>query len=499
MDSRLAPAAGAAILLAAAAFASWVCFRQLGGYDLSPLVDAFWRLGAGEAPGKDFINTWPPLLLIIAKLVGKLRLGWFELTLANIVATLLSYAAVIALTERGKRSLVWCSAVAVIMALPLVHTNHIWHSSLSQLCAIVFFFSVYLALEKTAQRPRHDAALLLSAAALAGAKQNIALPALAATLVLVMVTGGERRWRLAALIGGGAALGVALSLVILGMSFESFTGIYTAVLGRARPNAEMFNALMQVESNPQTLAYGAAAIALLGWSMWSKPPVTPARILLFGGFAILSLLPILSDWDTKLNNISLPLFVVATHLVLHARADGQSNARRWRSQMMLFLVILAGLLATAVVGGVQRERMYHVGPGTFYEAPAQHVVTKGYFAGMHSGERLAATLDEMERVKASLPQARIFFGPRIEFGYAATATVSPQDLPLWWHPGTSYATSDEQRVVDAFQRNRFDVLVFLKNDRTRMPPALLDVIAQGYRLRPASGGLDIYDRRQPER
>jgi hypothetical protein len=42
-------------------------YRQFGGYDLSPLIDLSWRFSRGETPGVDFINTFPPLLLVFIK------------------------------------------------------------------------------------------------------------------------------------------------------------------------------------------------------------------------------------------------------------------------------------------------------------------------------------------------------------------------------------------------------------------------------------------------
>jgi len=294
--------------------------------------------------------------------------------------------------------------------------------------------------------------------------------------------------------------GIGFCLLMLRMSVESFLHIYTAVLGRGRPTDEMLHAMMDMASNRPSLILLLLSLALLCWSIWNKRPATIRQLLLFGGFVLLALLPILTDWDAKLNNISLPLFVVATHVMVHMPTLGLDDPRtveRSRVQQRLLGALLIGMLAIAVIGGVQRERMYHVGPGAFYELPADHIIAKGYFAHMHGGGTLAGVVAQIDRLKAAAPRARLFFGPRLEFGYAETQTASPKALPLWWHPGTSYSVRDDQdKAIRAFEDNLFDKLIFLKDDRTRMPRAILDIIARDYRLRQTGQALDIYDRRR---
>ncbi len=48
------------ILIFASIFSLHVTSQQFGGYDLSPLIDLFWRIHNNQIPGKDFIYTFPP-------------------------------------------------------------------------------------------------------------------------------------------------------------------------------------------------------------------------------------------------------------------------------------------------------------------------------------------------------------------------------------------------------------------------------------------------------
>lgn len=77
-------------------------------------------------------------------------------------------------------------------------------------------------------------------------------------------------------------------------------------------------------------------------------------------------------------------------------------------------------------------------------------------------------------------QGAVFFGPRLEFMYAMFERPSPRGLPIWWHPGTSFALADTALVADRWSRARFDLLVFLRDDYARMPAEVIDRIRRDY-------------------
>jgi len=65
-----------------------------------------------------------------------------------------------------------------------------------------------------------------------------------------------------------------------------------------------------------------------------------------------------------------------------------------------------------------------------------------------------------------------------------TLVVSPIALPLWWHPGSSFPETALHDIIQAWSTDRFDVLIFLHDDRTRIPGAILHAIDQNYRAVP---------------
>ncbi|RYE63415.1 MAG: hypothetical protein EOO83_03750 [Oxalobacteraceae bacterium] len=463
-------------------------FRQLGGYDLSPLVDLFWRMKNGAVPGIAFINTLPPLLLLLAKAFSPLELGWYELTAANIAIASVTFAALVALTPRQERSVGTCLALAAAVAVPLVFTNHVWHASLSQYAAAVFFLALFQGLET-----KDRAAMLWlagTASILALAKQNVALPVLSASLGFVVVWGGAGRWRLAAAIFGGASVGLAFAMLTLRMPPAVMLAIYTAVAGRGLPSEEMVQALADHATNRVAAGACLLAVATMMPAILRAAPLTLAQRCLALLFIALAALPFLTDWDSKFNNVTLP-FVVALVVVTAGARDGTERAR---SQMAYARILTGGLLLVALLGGVVRQRMHDVGPGIFWERIMSHRIERGYFQGLQTGPALAGVLDGMERARAAYPEQRLFFGPRLEFGYAVLRLASPRGMPLWWHPGSSHALRDEARVAQAFAANRFDVLIFLGDDRRRIDQATLDQIARDYRHVRTDGSLQIHER-----
>jgi hypothetical protein len=89
-------------------------------------------------------------------------------------------------------------------------------------------------------------------------------------------------------------------------------------------------------------------------------------------------------------------------------------------------------------------------------------------------------MDEIQSVVVPHQGQRFFFGPRLEWAYAAFRLHSPLDMPIWWHPGSSYNISQEQDILHAWRKARIDILILNKHDVTRMPTSLLQEIERNY-------------------
>ena len=60
----------------------------------------------------------------------------------------------------------------------------------------------------------------------------------------------------------------------------------------------------------------------------------------------------------------------------------------------------------------------------------------------------------------------VFFGPRLEFAYAAFGLPAAPGLPIWWEPGTAFSQQDEAALIEVWRQKRFNTVILLANDTT---------------------------------
>ena len=85
--------------------------------------------------------------------------------------------------------------------------------------------------------------------------------------------------------------------------------------------------------------------------------------------------------------------------------------------------------------------------------------------------------------------------PRMDFSYAAFNTESLRGIPIRWHPGSSFAVNDVAQVCRALQEADFELMIFLKNDFTRMPLFILEQKLKAYDRVNGLSDLDVFVRR----
>ncbi len=139
------------------------------------------------------------------------------------------------------------------------------------------------------------------------------------------------------------------------------------------------------------------------------------------------------------------------------------------------------MLMTAAFFCATRERMQTV--GEWAEDRCGRALERRsdpFFGSFHACPPFFSVLDETDKVVSEAHGTPVFFGPRMEFLYARDRLASPKGLPVWWHPGTSFPVGAEPAIFQAWKGNHFGLLIFLHNDRTRVPPVILDAIERDY-------------------
>ncbi len=537
INPKIAITLGLVLFTAACiAFAFDVFHRQFGGYDLSPLIDFQYRLSTGQIPGRSFILTFPASLGLLLQVENWIAAPtWFGLLWVNCALFAFCIACLGAFWPREFEP--WKLVLtSLLLALPLLYTNHIWHSAMTQWIAIVYCVVCLSALGKDGRAKIARMLLAAVAGLLFFSKQNLGAPLVVATSFALMGLGfvqpAKRRVCLHVVVI--QVLGVLATAVVimlcLHMGVATLVHTFTYVLGRARVSRQQeaalpFKAPVILAAVVFSLGYlltravrrsrtegvdplivALLAAALIGMAVYERnyDAILMAAICLFLGVflvsadlsaeqdvsawaiwgtgLLVSVLPLITDWDSKYNDAVLP--AVSMICLSRPRAAVTRN--------LLVGGVVVSLLGAAT-GGWVRQRMHDVGPGVFWEDARLITIREGYFDGLAVGPHMIEVRKEMLRALREIPHPDgVFCGPRIEFCYADLGLRSPLGLPLWWHPGTSYPMQAQGAVVRAFARDHFSLLMFVKGDRTRMPAALLALIARDYSSVEGFEALDVY-------
>jgi hypothetical protein len=157
------------------------------------------------------------------------------------------------------------------------------------------------------------------------------------------------------------------------------------------------------------------------------------------------------------------------------------------------------LCVLAVAVGAARLRMKGDGPWAGARFGKIVAIDDRFFGHFNTRDSFAEVLREVDGVVSRSQGKRVFFGPRMEFFYAREGLTSPHGLPLWWHPGTSYPLDRQGQIEQNWVDDRFDVLIFAKNDRDLFPGSMFPErlwieVAKKYRLDPSFTGIDVYYR-----
>ncbi len=310
------------------------------------------------------------------------------------------------------------------------------------------------------------------------AKPNTGMPALVLGTIALLV---PRRTRGSALLALGAAVVVASAmLAYVHTSLIRQWQVYSKLNSRFLPQGYL-EAIVWDRDPYWGLAKLSVYVALfpaLLWVLWrtgldmKRRQLGPVHILAVGG----CLLTIIGfGTNAEFHIVDSPMLLLGAVLL---------GALSWTSFKWFesgYFYALYFLLVIAAFFCGTRERMQGVGVwgqdscGVWLERASDP-----FFGNFKACSPFFSVLHETDRIVAAHPGARVFFGPRMEFMYAREHVPSPEGLPLWWHPGTSFPVSDEQAILNAWQANHFGLIVFLHDDRTRMPKAILDEISRDY-------------------
>ena len=132
---------------------------------------------------------------------------------------------------------------------------------------------------------------------------------------------------------------------------------------------------------------------------------------------------------------------------------------------------MVGGAVLALALGWTRYRVEQIGREAFFQDGPMATIDARvpFLEGFKGSPRFARVVADIQYILAreqaqNSPPPRVFFGPRLEWGYAVFRRPSPKGLPIWWAPGVSFQPEAEESIVARFKEQAFDLLLFSRID-----------------------------------
>jgi hypothetical protein len=466
--------------------------RQFGGADFSVLIDSGWRLVQGQVPYRDFFTTLPPgFYLGIKYAFLAFGVSWQAILWAAALYAcgtfLWIYHLLAEILESGP--IAFFGAI-VIECAAMLTVSYWWYNNVTMIAATVFFLSCLLYIKKeTGLWPQ--VSYVASLAMLGTMKPNVAFLTAAAGVVFSFfaVSRKGRLLMLTVLAIGANVAGMAANHV----NAAGLIGSYlVAAAGRG------FTTIgFQIMNGPDQVRFVICALFLASPLVVWRPQLLAAlghakyrevaRLLLLLCGPLISVFAVSTNMEWQ--DVDWPIFI-AFGLVLFG-VTWPHNQSRWARPYFCFLLALA---ISGLYVGEMRYRVRLV--GDFY-TPRGELVTPDapFFRNMQVGTVVSDGAAQTQKVLARCARP-VFFGPRMEYGYAAFGLPSPMHLPVWWHPGTSFALKDEPAIRKTWRDQCFATLIFSKNDATNYSTEFKQELAALYQRYEAASAITVF-RRQP--
>jgi hypothetical protein len=451
MSPRAYYGSGAAFAALAWVFIKCCGMHEIGGGNHSHLTDIAWRTFCGRVPYADFPMPYPVFFILGAKF----SFQWFGVYWSSFVTMTALFAVVtfawslVLLSELFGRSWFSLLLAATMQATATMYISFLWYNSIGTVACVLYVLSAELWL----RRPNSFAAALsycLSLVLVAGMKLNTAGPLILLITAFLLVK-SQRRAATAGL--SVMAYGIfSLILKLNGISQVLMIKNYLGVAHRAVTLSRFLRVIGWVEGT--CFAVAACAIAL------------PALFLLCRNRKILPnlFIPAIAFVAGVYGYVTNCDWWIDLTLILFAFALIEDKLRSflWNRYLISLCVVLS---VAGIAQGICRERVKTIGLPLFFEYDGnKHVVKDGFFEGLHCGNIFAEILREESIVLQQSRTNTVWFGPIMQWGYAAFNLPSPRMQPVTWEPGELFDKSDEEMYFDRFMDSHFETLIFFKDD-----------------------------------
>lgn len=433
----------------------WFGMHQFGGYDFAVTVESAYRVLQGHIPYRDFFCSLPPLFFLPA--AGAFRVfgvHWYAL---QILAAAFACGTFYWLSWLFKKSGCEYPALAAlaIEVGSMVSLSFWWYNNSTAVIATIFALSCFAWARSSPPSWSVRLSFCASMAILALGKPNTAALVLLAGFIFVL-----RVDRSVVVETLGAGLLAFSALALQGISVENLFADYLMIAtGRGYSDPWIGWRINGLDDNlrafVQVSLFLAALIAARRSARW-----------LSWTCAAIALLAMTTNGEMK--EVDCALLVVAV-----AVSCGSGIAKRI-SAMALAVLIICGFYM-----GLSRYRVATIGEHRFHEYNQDEVQPPtAFFKGFYGSGTLKRTIEQAELAAVAGPAKfcnknglcidmdapNVFYGPRLEWMYAATGRKSPVGLPIWWDPVSAFPKETTESIIQRWQDMRFDTLIFCRWD-----------------------------------
>jgi hypothetical protein len=443
--------------------------HQFGGWDEGLITHIAACYHQGLKPYVDYPCSLPPLFMAVIRCAAAFfGLRWAFLspmvTAAFAVLTALWLFALLRLAAVERH---WALVITICAQLSTLWVTPFWWFNNSSSVSVVLLFASTVA---CLQQPRRLLLWISVAFALAmvvASKPND-LPATLMVFAL-LATRDRRQWMKVSLVCVAAAGLMLLICYIAQMPPRLLLASYVEI-GKLRGSPlNMFGISESDWPEKQLLCLFILFTMLSFWGML----VRAARCHQGGGpllftcaiAALTSMEMVATNSEMKTSDLCVVLVAFAI-LCLRPWQIGKVGPAR----KAVLVAMLALFFCMAGLFSFTHQRILNIGEKTYYEPLPTRTLQSGFFAGLQAGPRLCTVLAQSAQVLSRYPGQRVFFGPRMEFGYAAFKQPAISGSPLLWDPGNLYSPRRSLQLLLNFQKQDPGLLIFLKDDYTRMGP-----------------------------
>jgi hypothetical protein len=484
---------------------------DFGGLDGGLLVQAAWGVSTGNIPYHDIPDPLPPLFFLGAgwafRLLGPSwsSLNWLVTAYAFVTLTW-SFLLLGRITRRPWYALAVAFALQAITLMPL---SWWWYNQITTLAGVLALLSGY-GLSRAPGDRGLAVSLGASVALLLLTKLNTAVFLSAAIALFLLARRETRKTTLACFACAGLADLLLLTLqhvpvldyLHLVSQFSSRVSsldwIRFCLIG-AQP-VEHWTGLIMFAF----FTLGGVALSLLDRDKVRRQGAIIWILIAAGATSI----QMVTNNDFKLGDIALVVAPVAV---------GVGLLERFLLVRLAMLLSVAFPVLLGLMIGQARSRIVSIGP-RFYAgsgAPDRVLKSPPFFRGLSTEYFFDQVLQEVGTVLASArgsgtAAGKIFFGPRLDFCYAAYDLPYPTGLPIWWEkvpsshwgenaptgiPMPSFWSAPSHWLpengpydprVQRFIADKFQLCIFVRGyesiaDMSFFPPNLRGYIYQHYR------------------